>query len=252
MISIAISRASGSTKYELYEQWLREHHNDIQIVDCWKVFGERGREASLDALRQCDGILFTGGSDVEPERYAKHDEAHRCHTDAVRDDLEFALFDVAQSVAMPILGVCRGAQLINVALGGSLIVDIPADVPQSFEHRATEAKDERHAIEVESDTILRRITRLMDGEVNSAHHQAVERLAEGCLQSAVAPDGIVEAFERGAEQGSSGILAVQWHPERLEFENPFSSRVAQYFLAECESYHHLIKSKTNGGAPGHE
>lgn len=244
MTRIAISRASGSEKYLRYAQWLKTAQADVDCVDLYELEQKEGLQAALNSLKTCSGIVFSGGSDVEPSRYQKADQVTRCHVDPARDTLEFALVEYARELKIPILGICRGMQLLNVAFGGSLIVDIPEDYSREIEHMAINGVDARHAVDVEAGTTLRRIVRRADGEINSAHHQAVELLAPDFEVAARSPDGIIEAFETLPELGRSHVMAVQWHPERLEYENPFSGALAEYFVFECQSTA-LLTSRLN-------
>ncbi len=241
MTRIAVSRASGSPKYLMYEQWLKHYEAELDSVDLWDIFLNAGPDEALRHLESCDGLLLTGGSDIHPMRYDKADEVGRCHVDEHRDNLEFALVEHARSLALPLLGVCRGAQLLNVAYGGSLVIDIPSDRPGEVVHSATNEADSYHDIEIEGGSLLKRITRLANGSVNSAHHQAVLNLASDFVCSASAPDGIVEAFESSAVHGQSSVLAVQWHPERMDYENAFSAAIARHFIFESMSYAQLLK-----------
>lgn len=234
-MKIAVSKASGTDKYENYGKWLRAADADVEIVDCITM---TPAEAVL-ALEECDGLLLSGGPDVEPERYGQPEKRAQCHGfDAARDELEFALAKAAVEMNMPVLGICRGAQVLNVAFGGTLVADLPTK-----QHGQVDGTDGRHPIEVEPGSLIKRICRVVDGEVNTAHHQAVERLASVFEPSATAPDGVIEAFE-AADATTGGrpfILAVQWHPERMEWENPLSMNIAVHFLNEAHAFGALVK-----------
>ncbi len=241
MTRVALSRASGSAKYELYPLWLKAADPEVECVDLWALCEQHSLDYAMEQLQHCDGIVLTGGSDVDPSRYNRASEIGRCHVDLARDEREFAMLVQAQTRRMPILGICRGAQLLNVAYGGSLIVDIPADFSAEVEHMANEHGDAVHSIDVEGGSLLKRITRTSEGVVNSAHHQAVDALAGAFSVSARSADGIIEAFESSPTHGESTVFGVQWHPERMEYENVFSRAVATHFLFECLSYSQLVK-----------
>lgn len=159
----------------------------------------------------CDGLVLSGGADVDPPTYGDvlHDE--RWRGDPLRDAFEIALYRAARAADKPVLGVCRGAQLINVAEGGTLWQDLRTLREGSLVHRDQEAYDRLgHPLELDVDT---RLAPLFEGEplhVNSVHHQGVRELAPDARVLARAPDGVVEAFEISA---AAWILAVQWHPE---------------------------------------
>ncbi|MES2764707.1 MAG: gamma-glutamyl-gamma-aminobutyrate hydrolase family protein [Bacteroidota bacterium] len=239
-MKIAISKGSGSEKYENYGKWIKKADEEVECVDMSKL----DKEEALKTLEECAGIVFTGGEDIEPSRYGKTVDFTEKHveTDPKRDELEFALVEKAEQLKMPILGICRGAQLLNVAFGGTLIVDVPSEYKTEQEHRALEKKDEKHQVEVMSGSILKKIAGTLEGEVNSAHHQAVDKLPQTLAAAAKAPDGIIEAFEWADAMGKPFMLAVQWHPERMENqESPMSLPIARHFLFEAESYDLLHK-----------
>lgn len=171
-----------------------------------------------EALAWASGILFTGGGDVEPARYGEEPHPSVKGVDAQRDEFELALAALAVRADLPILGICRGLQLLNVAFGGTLIQDIPSQVTGAAAHTlATPLYGIAHEVWV---TRGSRLATLMEGvvergdtlEVNSRHHQAIARVAEGFDVSATAPDGLIEAVERRL---SRFCVAVQWHPENF-------------------------------------
>lgn len=171
--------------------------------------------ASLRGLyERLDGLLFPGGGDLDPATYGSTTNAALMSVDPVRDQIELTLARWAWEDGKPVLGICRGQQLLNVAAGGTLIPDIASLQPDALRHsdprRAPEAL--AHAVSVEPDSYLAKVGTPPQLEVNSSHHQAVDRLANGWEVSAVAPDGIIEAIEA---PGHPFALAVQWHPERL-------------------------------------
>jgi putative glutamine amidotransferase len=174
-----------------------------------------------------DGVVLGGGLDVDPARYGRETRPDaNVEIDPKRDSTDFAAFEKARQEGAPVLGICRGMQLVNVALGGTLHQDIPSERPSEIVHEVPGQDPERrdHKVEVKPGTRLSEIARAGEIEVNSRHHQAVERLAPGIEVSAVAPDGLVEAFE----SASPWLLAVQWHPENL-LRDPVSRRLFAEF-----------------------
>jgi putative glutamine amidotransferase len=134
---------------------------------------------------------------------------------------------------MPIFGICRGEQILNVALGGTLWVDLPTDTDMEVMHRCPpESVSCMHHVTVDTSSLLYRITGFADGDVNSYHHQAVEKTAPGMRAVAVSDNGVTEAIEREEASGLPFILAVQWHPERL-VHTELSAKLARYFLSEA-------------------
>ncbi len=241
-MKIAISKGSGSEKYGNYARWINKADESVECIDMSAL----PKEEALKTLEECAGIVFSGGEDVEPSRYGREVDFKEKHveTDPQRDELEFALVEKAEQLKMPILGICRGAQVLNVAFGGTLIVDIPSEFTTEQEHRAMAKKDEKHEVEIMSGSILKKIAGTLESEVNSAHHQAVENLPQTLTAAAKAPDGMIEAFEWADPMGKPFMLAVQWHPERMEnLESPLSLPLARHFLFEAESYNLLHKRK---------
>jgi putative glutamine amidotransferase len=177
----------------------------------------------IDAVRNADGIMLLGGADIDPSRYGEAAHPTFQASESNRDEYETELIALALEYDLPLLAVCRGIQILNVALGGTLIQDIPSQTSSVVPHAA--AKDEprdlkaqiKHEISVTSGTRLHAIlgpqldARGMCG-VNSRHHQAVKELGRDLVVTAVAPDGIIEAIERPA---SFFCLGVQWHPENF-------------------------------------
>jgi putative glutamine amidotransferase len=177
----------------------------------------------VDAVRNADGIMLLGGADIEPSRYGEAPHPTFQASENNRDDYETELIALAIEYDVPLLAICRGIQILNVSLGGTLIQDIPSQTSSVVPHAA--AKDEardlkaqiKHEISVTSGTRLHAILGpQLDARgmcaVNSRHHQAVKALGRDLVVTAVAPDGIIEAIERPA---SSFCVGVQWHPENF-------------------------------------
>ena len=162
-----------------------------------------------DILDHVRGLVLTGGDDVDPARYraAPHP---KCGTpDPARDAMELALIAGARERRLPILAICRGIQLLNVALGGTLYQDLASEHPSQIQHTGTNA---RHAVRVEAGTLAYRAVGATAISANSRHHQAIRDLAPGLRATAWAPDDLIEAVESASGAGP-WTLAVQWHPE---------------------------------------
>ena len=170
------------------------------------------------ALDDCDALLLTGGVDVDPALYGAAERHPTVEVDRERDEYEFSLTRLALERDMPLLAICRGAQVVNVVAGGTLIQDIASARAGALEHQQSGAKDHpSHPVQIVAGTCLSHLFSDNAGsdrplDVNSRHHQSVDRLAPGFIVSATAPDGIIEAFER---PGSHFCLGVQWHPENF-------------------------------------
>jgi putative glutamine amidotransferase len=181
------------------------------------------------AAGRFDALVLGGGGDVDPARYGRAALANgTVDVDPERDALDFRLFEEARRRGAPVLGICRGLQVINVALGGTLVQDIPSERPSPVLHqREKEEKARRdHRVRIAPGTRLSAIAGAAEAAVNSRHHQAIERVAPGLAVSAVAPDGVAEAVEAADD---TWLLAVQWHPENLAGD-PVSERLFAEFL----------------------
>ncbi len=184
-------------------------------------------------LARVDGILLTGGGDVDPDLYGEARHPTFDAAESGRDGFEIALTKAAVDGGVPYLAICRGMQLLNVAMGGTLIQDIPTQVPGALPHAVPEPRFAiAHEIWVSKDSLLSKLLAdcMEDGEtchVNSRHHQSVQRVAEGFEVTATSPDGVVEAMEK---PGNGFCVAVQWHPENFwrtgEFRSLFEGFIA--------------------------
>ena len=163
-------------------------------------------------LERLDGVLLSGGVDVDPVLYGQAAHPRLGKVNRRRDDFELALTREALRRDVPILAICRGHQVLNVATGGTLVQDIPSLVGRAMEHDASGPRWRRaHAVEMRSPSRLRDILGQATLSVNSFHHQAVDRIGEGLVVTARCPeDGIVEGLEMPSRRFA---VAVQWHPE---------------------------------------
>jgi putative glutamine amidotransferase len=168
-----------------------------------------GSETAGDALEGVHGLVLTGGEDVVPARYGARPHPKLGETDAPRDAVELALIAGARARRLPILAICRGIQILNVALGGTLYQDLPSERPDSgIDHAAAQS---RHGLRVTHGSLLHRTIGVLETSVNSRHHQAIRDLAPALTATAWAPDGLIEGAEPA--EGEPWTLAVQWHPE---------------------------------------
>jgi putative glutamine amidotransferase len=181
------------------------------------------------ALAGIDGLLLTGGDDVAPSRYGEAAHGSVVEAEPGRDEFEIGLIAAARATKLPMLAICRGIQVLNVACGGTLVQDIPSQVAGALTHNLPSPPNQpyslAHEIWIEKDSMLSRLMRerLADVdtcEVNSRHHQAVKAVAPGFTVSATAPDGVIEAIE---DPASHFCLGVQWHPENFFRTGEFRS-----------------------------
>jgi putative glutamine amidotransferase len=173
-----------------------------------------GPSFAARALDGADGLLLTGGEDMDPALYGAQPSPHLNPPSRERDLFELALFAVARQRELPVLGICRGIQLINVGLGGTLYQDLPSERPGPVAHDAGTARDARsHGVELKPGSRAAAALGGTSFTVNSFHHQAVDRLADGLIASGWSADGLIEAVESPAD--APWLLAVQWHPEEM-------------------------------------
>jgi putative glutamine amidotransferase len=201
--------------------------DEIALVDA--------ADASHVRAEDFDGILFTGGEDVDPSFYGEEKQHENVHAHPPRDEFEFALLEAALARRAPILGICRGAQMINVKFGGTLYQDLKGDAKPQLEHRQTDLGTPRqeatHTVLVTDEES--RLGGIVQGtcRVNSMHHQAVKRLGRGLKVTARSEDGFVEALEAAEEYPF--LVAVQWHPEELVNNSSEQREIFVRFLAKC-------------------
>jgi putative glutamine amidotransferase len=175
------------------------------------------RDETVELFSDCDGLLLTGGEDIDPARYGATPHPKLGELDPRRDENELALVTEARARDLPILGICRGIQLCNVAFGGTLFQDLPSELPGTVDHDPPVDRQLRsHPITVAERSRLAEMLGEVEFSANSFHHQAIDRLGTGLVASAVAPDGVIEAVE--SADAHEWIVAVQWHPEELAHE----------------------------------
>ena len=200
--------------------------------------GEMGK---VDAL---DGVLLTGGGDVHPRRYGQEPDPSLTGLDDARDEFELALVGEALARGMPVLGICRGCQMLGVAVGGDLIQDVPTMVERAQQHRAPKgALPARHAVRMAEGSLLMAIAKAARITTNSFHHQANGRLGKAVRAVGWAPDGVVEAIELA---GSAFVVGVQWHPERMFRTAPRQRRLFAAFVSACREYHCAREKPSKG------
>lgn len=181
----------------------------------------------------CDGILLTGGEDVGPYLYHAHPSPQIQKTNEKRDKIESKLIIQAQNQKKPILAICRGLSILNVALGGTLIQDINTYTPNAINHNQQAARsDATHEVEIDESSYLYNILKRSKIRVNSMHHQAIDVLSPALKKVAItAPDGMIEAVE-GIDENPL-VLGIQWHPEELASKDPSMVALFQAFIGEC-------------------
>ena len=173
-----------------------------------------GPSLAARALDGVDGVVLTGGEDMDPAWYGTEPSPFLSPPSRERDLFELALFAAARQRALPLLGICRGIQLINVAMGGNLYQDLPSERPGAVEHRPEGARDSRtHRVRLQPGSRAALALGATSLSVNSSHHQAIRDLAAGLVATGWSDDQLIEAAESPA--GTPWLLAVQWHPEEM-------------------------------------
>ena len=183
--------------------------------------------------RILDGLLFSGGGDIHPSFYNNQIHPLVDEIDVRRDQLEIELLKQTLAAGKPFLGICRGLQLINVALGGSLYEDILDQRPRALRHQYTPEYPRNylaHPVRLEANSQIGALIPLPEIQVNSLHHQGIDRLAPDLHASGYAPDGLIEVVEL---PGYPFGLAVQWHPEWLT-DDPDMLRLFSAFIGSCQ------------------
>jgi putative glutamine amidotransferase len=207
---MALIAITACSKLHDYEESIRRAGGEPRVVGAGSV-------SPADVIRDARGLLLTGGGDVDPGLYGEAPHQTFNAAEPGRDAFEIDLVRRALESDLPILAICRGIQLLNVACGGTLVQDIFDQLPDAGTHRVLEPSFAiAHDVWITEGTLLNRLMRERlesdECQVNSRHHQAVKAVGEGLVVTATAPDGVVEALE---DPSRRFCLAVQWHPENF-------------------------------------
>jgi putative glutamine amidotransferase len=210
-----------------FNNWLMQTGTDLDLIDMYSK--------SMDSveywLGQADGIIISGGEDVNPALYGMEEEIGKCEgIDYRRDTLEIRMIKYAMENKIPLLCICRGCQILNVANGGNLIPDIPTDFDTIIVHNGGTNK---HWVNIIGGTLLYGICHTGGDTVNSYHHQAVAKAAPSFRAVAYAEDSLIEAIELEDTSRHPFILGIQWHPEGMEFSHSLSGLIATRFIEEA-------------------
>ena len=211
MILVATATDEYAAPYGAALRAVGVPENGFRYLTPRKVAPEEARALAARA----SGLVLCGGADVAPERYGETALNETVDVLPERDAMEWALVEGAREAKVPVWGVCRGIQLLNVFLGGSLWQDIPTQKPSDVPHSINQPKDRiAHTVQVvRPDLPLGETLARETPYVNSRHHQAIKRLADGLVPVAESPDGLIEAVV--LDQPDWWVRAVQWHPENL-------------------------------------
>jgi putative glutamine amidotransferase len=232
-MKIALTKTENPEKHQFYIDWLKGN-DKIEVVTL------SPQDNNADDIASCDALVLSGGIDIFPAFYGGGEDypGKPEQWKKERDVFEITAFESALEESIPILGICRGLQLINIIHKGTL-----------QQHLQNEAliqshignPDKRHAVNIVEDSLLHRLVDTEKSETNSAHHQAIDKLGEGLMINCQAEDGTIEGIEWKDKSDKPFMLAVQWHPERMfrmQLENaPLSRTLRTKFLEE------ILKSK---------
>jgi putative glutamine amidotransferase len=241
---------TACSKTPQYISWLRYGEKFGYRIECVELHFE-GKphdellEENLDILDTLDAIVFSGGEDIEPHRFGmqlSHGELAHLEVVSVpeRDEMEWALAQASLAQRLPILGICRGMQLLNVVMGGTLHLDIEKQAISTTTHKKISQEHSRyHTVTLDKPSLLHELIGVAHTEfVSSRHHQAVAKIGDGLKPVGFSPDGIIEALESSMPEQL--LLLVQWHPERMwlesererrpELNNAFSENLLRGFL----------------------
>lgn len=212
--------------HEHYVSWITQGLETVEVVRLGY------RYSNGDELKRCDGLFLTGGEDIHPKFYDKTeyiDQFKLTDIDVNRDEFEISLLKRWQDTNIPLLGVCRGLQMFNVFMGGTLVPDLPSF--GKFNHSRKLKEPRYHPIEVDPNSELCSIVKKSTGEVTSIHHQSIDRIAPGLVTNAITMDGVIEGVEWLNPQGKTPVVLVQWHPEAIaDKSSPFARNIRDHFI----------------------
>ncbi|GAC1424559.1 MAG: gamma-glutamyl-gamma-aminobutyrate hydrolase family protein [Flavisolibacter sp.] len=227
---IGLTYTGSDKKHENYVRWLKG-------PDSFEIIKLNAEDHNQEEIKKCNGLVLSGGIDIHPKFYKKekldYDHAPLVF-DEQRDLFEIALFNEAINLEIPILGICRGMQLVNICLGGTLKQDLGV---LNTSHRS-EGNDKVHGVRVQKNTVLNDELKGENLLANSAHHQAIDQLGKGLKINAFSEDGLAEGLEWDNPLSKPALLCVQWHPERMYAvelgDAPLSRSIRSIFIGKLK------------------
>ena len=228
-----IGITQSDSKFHLYAPWMKAEDENIEIITLSYT------EQNFEDLNKCDGIVLSGGIDTHPKFYNNQRTQYPLSPEEfneTRDLFELKIFEQSQKKELPILAICRGMQLVNIALGGNLIQDLEEKGKENH-RKQNEFDDGIHEVYVNKKSLLYKISGVEKGKVNSAHHQGLGTIANVLMVSAVSTDDVPEAIEYKDKIQKPFFLGVQWHPERLKIMDTidsFSKNIRESFLTSIK------------------
>jgi putative glutamine amidotransferase len=229
-MKIGLTYTGSDEKHSNYVQWLKANE-DIDIVRL------SADDHNLNEVKNCDAVVFSGGIDMHPKYYHNNKLDYNNAPEQFnekRDEFELAAFNLALENDKPILGICRGMQLINCALGG----DLQQDLNELNNIHKAKGNDKAHGVTILPNTLLYDTIQVERGVINSAHHQAIKNTGKGLLINSISDEGIAEGLEWEDKADKPFLLCVQWHPERMvKFQLqdlPLSKNIRKRFIDEVK------------------
>jgi len=233
--TIVIGITFSTTRFEFYPRWVIGNDRQVRIVLL------SAHLLNTELLDACDAVVLTGGTDIHPSLYNSkrldYPHAPKDGWDNTRDFFEQDIFHQALAKKIPVLAICRGLQLVNATLGGTLLADLEESGKNN--HRRMADADGKHWVQITPGSLLAKIGQTQQAMINSAHHQAVDKVADDLMITGISPDNVIEALEWKAPANQAPLLAVQWHPERVEQADAgtLSIPIRNWLLHQAQVYH---------------
>ena len=223
---VLISKCKSDSSYR---NWLKRFESNIRTVDIYTS----DRDSLNLYLAMASGILISGGKDIAPDKYGKAGEIDRCgKIDLKRDSIDLKMILYGMEHKVPMLGICRGLQFMNVANSGTLIIDIPTDFDSIIQHRG----NVEHWVRLERNSELYSMCLVDSAIVISNHHQGIDNIAPIFKAVAYSRDGLIEAIELKDKSTHPYLYGVQFHPERVAENNKLSNGIGKSFLQQIKSF----------------
>lgn len=214
--------------FDYYISWLTSIEPSLDIVKVSYLLD------NLEEVNAVDGVVMTGGGDVHPQYYGRPDAVELVEeVNEHRDEFELKLVDRALERDLPIMAVCRGMQVLNVALGGSIIVDLRT--AGYADHRSPMNTPNIHPVHIDPHAMLYFAAGTTEVDINTLHHQGLDKLGRGMKAVGFSPDGVIEAVEWAQKANMPFMLGVQWHPER-HADTELSRNIGSLFLKDVQRY----------------
>jgi len=236
-LKLAASFINGNPEESNYIKWVHQMDSTVEII----VLNQIPADQVEQALSSCDGLMLTGGDDIHPDRYGRPEDTVFCTMNPGRDTLEYMALKLAYDKKMPLLGICRGFQLLNVYFGGSLYADLPAQFGSLVQHRCEDPLSCEHLVSTGGENYLSQLTGKQAGRVTSNHHQGIRDLSSKLVSLACSGDNLTEAFTWADPESEPFMLAVQWHPERMDSLNTYSGELLREFLSKMKDFSQMTK-----------